>query len=325
VGCVDAARGVVWTQPANGSKAWAATPPASSAPKPTAAWSPGSATTASAPGPTKACCTAASAARWPWAARWWSATKGFVHMLSREDGIAAQPPGHRRFGDRRRAGRGRQHARGRHPQWRRLRLRAPVRKRFMKPVMALVGRPNVGKSTLFNRLTKSRDAIVADFAGLTRDRHYGNAARALRVHRHRHRRLRADCRKRHLQGDGQADAAGRGRGRRRGVRRRCPRGPVRRRTTTSPTTCASWASPRCWRPTRPKACRPAPQLAEFYELGLGDVHGISAAHGQGIRSLVELALRAAAAAGRRRRRRGAADGHRSSWPWRAARTSASRR
>ena len=43
----------------------------------------------------------------------------------------------------------------------------------MLPVIALVGRPNVGKSTLFNFLTKTRDAIVADFAGLTRDRQYG--------------------------------------------------------------------------------------------------------------------------------------------------------
>ena len=43
----------------------------------------------------------------------------------------------------------------------------------MKPVIALIGRPNVGKSTLFNRLTRSRDALVADLPGLTRDRHYG--------------------------------------------------------------------------------------------------------------------------------------------------------
>ncbi len=43
----------------------------------------------------------------------------------------------------------------------------------MLPVIAIVGRPNVGKSTLFNRLTRSRDALVADFPGLTRDRQYG--------------------------------------------------------------------------------------------------------------------------------------------------------
>ena len=46
----------------------------------------------------------------------------------------------------------------------------------MVPVIALVGRPNVGKSTLFNRLTKSRDAIVAEYAGLPRDRQYGEAS-----------------------------------------------------------------------------------------------------------------------------------------------------
>jgi len=44
----------------------------------------------------------------------------------------------------------------------------------MLPVIALVGRPNVGKSTLFNRLTRSRDALVADYPGLTRDRKYGD-------------------------------------------------------------------------------------------------------------------------------------------------------
>ena len=43
----------------------------------------------------------------------------------------------------------------------------------MLPVIALICRPNLGKSTLFNRLTRSRDALVADYPGLTRDRQYG--------------------------------------------------------------------------------------------------------------------------------------------------------
>ena len=50
-----------------------------------------------------------------------------------------------------------------------------INEKIMNPVIALVGRPNVGKSTLFNCLTKTRDALVADYPGLTRDRKYGHA------------------------------------------------------------------------------------------------------------------------------------------------------
>ena len=46
----------------------------------------------------------------------------------------------------------------------------------MKPIVAIVGRPNVGKSTFFNRVTRTRDALVDDFPGVTRDRHYRDAS-----------------------------------------------------------------------------------------------------------------------------------------------------
>jgi GTP-binding protein len=115
----------------------------------------------------------------------------------------------------------------------------------MKPVLALVGRPNVGKSTLFNRLTKSRDAIVADFAGLTRDRHYGNGRQGKREYividtggfePTAESGIYKEMAKQTRQAVAEADAV---------IFVVDARAGCRRRTTTSPVTCAAWASPAC--------------------------------------------------------------------------------
>ncbi|MCG2593689.1 ribosome biogenesis GTPase Der [Ramlibacter sp. XY19] len=160
----------------------------------------------------------------------------------------------------------------------------------MKPVMALVGRPNVGKSTLFNRLTKSRDAIVADYAGLTRDRHYGNA---------KHGRyefividtggfepdaetgIYKEMAKQTQQAVAEADVVIFVVDAREGLSAQDHDIAKYLRKLGKPTVLAA---------NKAEGMTAGAQLSEFYELGLGDVHGISAAHGQGIRDLVDLAF-----------------------------------
>ncbi|WP_374663147.1 ribosome biogenesis GTPase Der [Ramlibacter sp.] len=160
----------------------------------------------------------------------------------------------------------------------------------MKPVMALVGRPNVGKSTLFNRLTQSRDAIVADFAGLTRDRHYGNARQG------RYEFIVIDT------GGFEPDAeSGIFMEMARQTRQAVAEADVvvfvvdaRAGLSAQDHDIARYLR-RLGKPTvlaanKAEGMQTGPQLTEFYELGLGEVHPVSAAHGQGIRSLVEAAL-----------------------------------
>jgi GTP-binding protein len=160
----------------------------------------------------------------------------------------------------------------------------------MKPVLALVGRPNVGKSTLFNRLTKSRDAIVADFAGLTRDRHYGNGKQG------KHEYIVIDT------GGFEPDASS-------GIymemakqtRQAVAESDVvlfvvdaRAGVSAQDHDIANYLR-RLGKPcvlvaNKAEGMLEGAALVEFYELGLGEVHAISAAHGQGIRPLIELAL-----------------------------------
>src|SRR3954471_12640801 len=160
----------------------------------------------------------------------------------------------------------------------------------MKPVMALVGRPNVGKSTLFNRLTKSRDAIVADFAGLTPHRHYGNAKQG------RYEFIVIDTggfeptaesgiykemAKQTKQAVAEADVVVFVVDARAGLSAQDHDIANYLRKLGKPTVLAA---------NKAEGMTEGVQLSEFYELGLGEVHPVSAAHGQGIRSLVEVAF-----------------------------------
>jgi GTPase len=160
----------------------------------------------------------------------------------------------------------------------------------MKPVIALVGRPNVGKSTLFNRLTKSRDAIVADFAGLTRDRHYGDASSdgrdfividtggfepdsATGIVREMARQAQqavAEADAVVLVVDIRAGVAGQDHDIARYLRQ------IGKRVVLAVNKAEGMAD--------------SPALGEFHELGIGEPHAVSAAHGQGIRGLVDAAL-----------------------------------
>ncbi|MBK7001509.1 MAG: ribosome biogenesis GTPase Der [Rhodoferax sp.] len=160
----------------------------------------------------------------------------------------------------------------------------------MKPVIALVGRPNVGKSTLFNRLTKTRDAIVADFPGLTRDRHYGNAKQGA------HEFIVIDT------GGFEPDAAS-------GIYQEMAKQTrqavaeadavlflvdVRAGLTAQDHEIGKYlrklGKPCVLVANKAEGMGDGAQLLEFFELGLGNVVPISAAHGQGIRSLIDQAL-----------------------------------
>ncbi len=160
----------------------------------------------------------------------------------------------------------------------------------MKPVIALVGRPNVGKSTIFNRLTKSRDAIVADFAGLTRDRHYGNG----NLGSHDYividtggfepdaiTGIYKEMAKQTRQAVAEADVVVFVVDGRAGISAQDHDIANYLRKLGKPTILAA---------NKAEGMTEGVQLAEFFELGLGEVLPISAAHGQGMRSLVDMAL-----------------------------------
>jgi GTP-binding protein len=160
----------------------------------------------------------------------------------------------------------------------------------MPPTIVLVGRPNVGKSTLFNRLTKTRDALVHDLPGLTRDRHYGHGRVGDRPY------LVVDTggfepvadsgilfemARQTLQAVDEADAIvflvdGRG-----GLTPQDKLIAERLRRTGRPVWLAV---------NKTEGMPPDSAVAEFHELGLGEPHAISGAHGEGVRELMERVL-----------------------------------
>jgi GTP-binding protein len=160
----------------------------------------------------------------------------------------------------------------------------------MKPVIALVGRPNVGKSTLFNRLTKSRDAIVADYAGLTRDRHYGNGKQGKQEYividtggfePDASTGIFKEMAKQTRQAVAEADVV---------VFVVDARAGVSAQDHDIANYLRRLGKPCLLVANKAEGMLEGVQLVEFFELGLGEVYPISAAHGQGIRSLVDLAL-----------------------------------
>jgi GTP-binding protein len=160
----------------------------------------------------------------------------------------------------------------------------------VKPVIALVGRPNVGKSTLFNRMTKTRDAIVADFAGLTRDRHYGDG-------RHNGTEfivvdtggfepdsttgIVKEMARQTRQAVAEADVVVFVVDVRTGLSGQDHDIARYLRTAQKNVLIAV---------NKAEGMAESPMLNEFHELGMGELHPISAAHGQGIRSLLDAAL-----------------------------------
>ncbi len=160
----------------------------------------------------------------------------------------------------------------------------------MKPVIALVGRPNVGKSTLFNRLTGTRDAIVADYAGLTRDRHYGSGKIAGKEF------IAIDT------GGFEPDASdGIYREMAKQTRQAVAESDVvlfvvdaRAGLSAQDHDIAAYLR-RLGKPTllvanKAEGMKQGAQLVEFFELGLGEVIPVSGAHGQGVRSMLDMAL-----------------------------------